>query len=60
MNFNLKGLIERDQTILELENNVFSKIKEMTKDDILNFNKKTLNFVSVEDAIKELLNLQKI
>ena len=58
---NLNHLIERDSTILELENNVFSKIKEMTKDDIKPsfFNTKNLNVISVEDALKELLILQK-
>lgn len=48
---------ERDPNTIKLENDVFGKLRDVTKD--VNNNKSTQttsNIVSVEQAIKELLN----
>lgn len=49
---------ERDPNTIKLENDVFGKLRSVTK-DVNNNNKSTQttsNIVSVEQAIKELLN----
>lgn len=57
---------ERDPHFKQLENSVFSKINELTKDHEELITKKpeyrenNLTTVSVEDAIKELLELEKL
>lgn len=59
MLFNVKK--ERDKIFSDLEESVFSKMKEICGDDENQVEKKTNNikFVSFEDAIKELANLKK-
>ena len=60
MSFNFKSLIERDKTINKLEFDVFSKIKELCKDDIeVEIKKNGIKTISFEDAIKELLDFKK-
>jgi hypothetical protein len=61
--FNPSNLIsgikrERDPIFSQLEDDVFSKLKELTKDDIPVKSITALNFVSFEDAIKELVELK--
>jgi hypothetical protein len=60
MSFYLKGLIERDKTILKLESEVFLKLKDISgPEDVKNVTKFETKVVSFEDAIKELLNIRK-
>lgn len=60
MSFYLKGLIERDKTILKLESDVFSKLKEVAGPEIIGKTKQNeVKNVSFEDAIKELINIRK-
>jgi hypothetical protein len=49
---------ERDPIFSQLEDDVFSKLKELTKDDIPVKSNITPSFVSFEDAIKELVELK--
>ena len=61
--FNNSNLIfgikkERDLIFSQLEDDVFSKLKELTKDDIPVKSTITPSFVSFEDAIKELVELK--
>lgn len=56
--------IERDKNLINLEQSVFSKLREISGPDEPILRKKPntpkLNTVSVEDALKELLNIQNI
>lgn len=55
-------LIERDPTILKLETDLFKSIGDISKEIDSNFiepKSKEVSFFSVEDAIKELIKLQK-
>jgi hypothetical protein len=56
MDFSIRK--ERDPIFSQLEEDVFSKLKELTKDDIPIKNSFSPSFVSFEDAIKELVNLK--
>lgn len=59
MNF-LHGIKkERDPIFSNLENEVYSKLEELTKDDILSNIKIQNKFISFEEAIKELLEIKK-
>ena len=50
----------RDPNIINLENQVYSKLEELYKDDIKqNIIKNETKFVSFEDAIKELAEIKK-
>jgi hypothetical protein len=51
--------IERDPTINNLERELFKKFQEISPPEEIVYNKKTVSSVSVEDAIKELLELEK-
>jgi hypothetical protein len=51
--------IERDPTISNLEQELFKKFQEISPSEERVYNKKTVSSVSVEDAIKELLELEK-
>lgn len=59
MSVPIGSLIERDPTISELERNIFEKIKEISPPEEIP--KKTLEVrtFSVEDAIKELIEMSK-
>ena len=48
----------RDPIFSNLEEEVFSKLKELTKDDIPSKPIFSTNFVSFEDAIKELIEIK--
>ena len=48
----------RDPIFSNLEEEVFSKLKELTKDDIPTKPSFSTNFVSFEDAIKELIEIK--
>jgi hypothetical protein len=51
---------ERDPNLVGLENNIFSKMNEILGPDIKQSGPKTdVKFVSFEDALKELLELEK-
>lgn len=51
---------ERDPNLVGLENNIFSKMNEILGPDIKQSSPKTdVKFVSFEDALKELLELEK-
>lgn len=50
---------ERDKNIKILENNIFSKMSDILGPEIKSGPKDNLKFVSVEEAIKELLELEK-
>lgn len=51
---------ERDPNLVGLENNIFSKMNEILGPDIKQPGSKTdIKFVSLEDALKELLELEK-
>lgn len=56
-----KPKIERDPGIQKLEQDVFSKLKEITKTEPLQQGQATpdVEFVSFEDAIKELAQMNK-
>lgn len=50
----------RDPNILNLENEVYSKLKELCKDDIVsNIPKNEIKTVNFEEALKELLEIHK-
>jgi hypothetical protein len=49
----------RDPIFSSLEDEVYSKLEELTKDDILSKTKKQNKFVSFEEAVKELLKIKK-
>jgi hypothetical protein len=50
--------INRDPTINQLEKNVFEKLKELSGPEIRNISpKNTVQIVSFEQALKELVNL---
>lgn len=49
---------ERDPIFSQLEEDVFSQLKELTKDEIPSNPSFSPSFVSFEDAIKELVNLK--
>ena len=58
------AVYERDPAFRKLENSVFSKINELTKEfeeptNRLDYKKADLKVVSIEDAMKELLELEK-
>ena len=58
----LKSLITRDPTIKSLEEDVFSKLNELCKEEALinqPKNRFEVKFVSFEDAIKELVEIKK-
>lgn len=48
----------RDPIFSNLEEEVFSKLKELTKDDVPTKPSVSINFVSFEDAIKELIEIK--
>ena len=50
---------ERDVIFSQLEHNVFSKLRELTKDDIQPLQKHSVSFVSFEDAVRELAEFHK-
>lgn len=55
-------LIERDPTVLNLEADLFKSIGNISKEtdsDFIEPKPKEVSFFSVEDAIKELIKLQK-
>lgn len=56
-----KPKIERDPNIQKLEQDVFSKLNEITKSEPLQQGQATsdIEFVSFEDAIKELAQMNK-
>jgi hypothetical protein len=49
---------ERDKNIKILETNIFSKMNEILGPEIDTGPKNNLKFVSVEDAIKELIEIE--
>jgi hypothetical protein len=49
----------RDPIFSNLEEEVFSKLKELTKDDIQPLQKHSVSFVSFEDAVRELAEFHK-
>jgi len=54
--------IEKDPTIKNLEKNVFSQMREIVGNDLQNLpdnSKTSVKSVSFEDALKELINLEK-
>lgn len=54
--------IQKDPTIARLENDVFSKMKEISGPDHVKskeINKITVTSLSFEEALKELANIQK-
>jgi len=57
----LKPKIERDPNIQKLEQDVFAKLKEITKSEPLQQGQATpdIQFVSFEDAIRELAQMNK-
>lgn len=51
---------ERDPNLVGLENNIFSKMNEILGPDIKQPGPKTdVKYISFEDALKELLELEK-
>jgi hypothetical protein len=50
---------ERDKNIKNLENNIFSKMSDILGPEIKSSPNNNLKFISVEDAIKELLEIEK-
>ena len=54
-----KHLIERDPTIKELEGKVYEKLFGLRGNDPIKPSKHSVTEISFEDAIKELINLQK-
>lgn len=51
--------IERDNKIRNLENNVFSQLADIVNPEPPKTSKTNNNTVSVEDALKELLEIEK-
>jgi hypothetical protein len=58
MNVNLKSLIQRDETIKNLEKNVFSKLHQLAGPEIIQ-QKSGVKIFSFEDAVKDLLSIKK-
>lgn len=57
----LRPKIERDPNIQKLEQSIFAQLKEITKSEPLQQGQATpdIEFVSFEDAIKELAQMNK-
>lgn len=61
-NFNPVSTFERDPNLIKLEQSIFGKIQEIAgKDNNLpEYKKNGIQNISVEDAIKELIELEKL
>jgi len=60
MLFNNKVFIERDSKNKEIEDKVFSKLADIVKPHTVEQpEKSSVKFVGIEDAIKELLEIEK-
>lgn len=58
MNVNLKSLIQRDETIKNLEKNVFSRLHQIAGPENIS-QKAGVKIFSFEDAVKDLLSIKK-
>lgn len=61
-NFNPRSSFERDPNLIKLEQSIFGRIQEIASDNnptLPDYKNNGIQNISVEDAIKELIELEK-